>query len=79
MVHFHVDKELQGNPATMKQFVLSKLEKLPAQLRAVIESTEPDGFISSRLTYRRPWELLWRNISKSNVCVADDAFHTSTP
>ena len=48
MVHFHVDKELQGNPATMKQFVLSKLEKLPAQLRAVIESTEPDGFISSR-------------------------------
>ncbi|XP_075672487.1 monooxygenase 2-like [Castanea sativa] len=73
------DKELQSNPATMKQFVLSKLEKLPAQLRAVIESTEPDGFISSRLTYRRPWELLWGNISKSNVCVAGDAFHPMTP
>ncbi|XP_030943747.1 monooxygenase 3-like isoform X2 [Quercus lobata] len=71
--------ELQGNPATMKQFVFSKLEKLPTQLRAVIESTEPDGFISSRLTYRRPWELLWGNISKSNVCVAGDAFHPMTP
>ena len=63
----------------MKQFVLNKLEKLPDHLRAVIESTGLDGFISSRLTYRHPWELLWGNISKSNVCVAGDAFHPMTP
>uniref|UniRef100_A0A2N9HGT3 FAD-binding domain-containing protein n=1 Tax=Fagus sylvatica TaxID=28930 RepID=A0A2N9HGT3_FAGSY len=73
------DKELQDNPAKMKQFVLNKLEKLPDHLRAVIESTGLDGFISSRLTYRHPWELLWGNISKSNVCVAGDAFHPMTP
>ena len=79
LVHFHVDKELQDNPATLKQFVISKVEKLPAQLRAIIESTEPDGFMSYRLAYRRPWELLWGNINKSNVCVAGDAFHPMTP
>ncbi|GLT70649.1 hypothetical protein SLA2020_427130 [Shorea laevis] len=73
------DKELQDNPAKMKQFVLSKLEKLPVQMRAVIESTEPDGFTSSRLAYRHPWELVWGNITKGNVCVAGDAFHPMTP
>lgn len=79
LVGFHVDKELQDNPAKMKQFVLSKLEKLPVQMRAVIESTEPDGFTSSRLAYRHPLELLWGNITKGNVCVAGDAFHPMTP
>ena len=63
----------------MKQFVLNKLVKLPDKWRAVIESTEPDGCISSQLIYRHPWELLWGNISKSNVCVAGDAFHPMTP
>ena len=63
----------------MKQFVLNKLVKLPDKWRAVIESTEPDGCISSQLIYRHPWELLWGNISKSNVSVAGDAFHPMTP
>ncbi|KAE8008786.1 hypothetical protein FH972_005262 [Carpinus fangiana] len=73
------DKELQDNPAKMKQFVLSKLEKLPTQMRTVIERTEPDGFTSSRLSYRHPWELFWGNITKDNVCVAGDALHPMTP
>nr|POF08944.1 fad-dependent urate hydroxylase [Quercus suber] len=29
--------------------------------------------------YRYPWELLWRNISKGNVCVTGDALHPMTP
>ncbi|CAB4290892.1 unnamed protein product [Prunus armeniaca] len=43
------------------------------------ENTELDAFISSPLRYRHPWELLWGNISKGNVCVAGDALHPMTP
>ncbi|CAL2279704.1 unnamed protein product [Prunus armeniaca] len=50
-----------------------------SQVRAVIENTELDAFISSPLRYRHPWELLWGNISKGNVCVAGDALHPMTP
>ena len=35
--------------------------------------------MSSPLRYRHPWELLWGNINKDNVCVVGDAFHPITP
>ena len=73
------DKELEENPAILKQFVLDKLEKLPSDVKSVIENTELDRFLSSPLRYRHPWELLFGNISKGNVCVAGDAFHPMTP
>uniref|UniRef100_A0A2N9HSY5 FAD-binding domain-containing protein n=1 Tax=Fagus sylvatica TaxID=28930 RepID=A0A2N9HSY5_FAGSY len=38
-----------------------------------------EKFISSPLRYRHPWELLWGNISKGNVCVTGDALHPMTP
>ena len=58
---------------------MSKLGKVPEQLRNVIESTETNAFLSSPLRYRHPWEVLLGNISKGNVCVAGDAFHPMTP
>ncbi|KAL5561227.1 hypothetical protein UlMin_030974 [Ulmus minor] len=73
------EKELEANPAHMKQLVLSKLGNIPEQVRAVIENTETDAFVSSPLRYRPPWELVWGNISKGNVCVAGDALHPMTP
>ena len=72
-------KPSNANPTEMKQFVLSKLGKMPDEVRAIIENTELEGIILSRLRYRRPWELLWGNISKGNVCVAGDALHPMTP
>lgn len=76
----HVDdQELEENPAMMKQFVLRKLHALPNQIKAVVENTALDSIISSPLRYRNPWELLWGNISKGNVCVAGDALHPMTP
>ena len=74
-----VDKEVEENPAKMKEFVLSKLGKVPDQVRAVVEITELDNIICSPLRFRRPWDLLWGNISKGSVCVAGDAFHPMTP
>ncbi|KAK4259857.1 hypothetical protein QN277_006147 [Acacia crassicarpa] len=73
------EKKLEENPAKMKEFVLEKLENMPSDFRAFIENTDLDHFLSSPLRYRRPWELVVGNISKSNVCVAGDAFHPTTP
>ncbi|KAG2706045.1 hypothetical protein I3760_05G085800 [Carya illinoinensis] len=73
------EREMGDDPAKMKQFVLHKLGKIPDQVRAVIENNELDRIILSPLRYRHPWELVWGNISKGNVCVAGDAFHPMTP
>lgn len=73
------DKEVEENPAKMKEFVLSNLGKVPDKVKAVVEITELDSIICSPLSFRHPWELLWGNISKGNVCVAGDAFHPMTP
>nr|XP_023918084.1 monooxygenase 2-like [Quercus suber]POF03320.1 fad-dependent urate hydroxylase [Quercus suber] len=75
------DKEREDDPVKMKQFVLSKLgnEYVPDEIKAIVENTELDSIISSPLRYRHPWELLWGNINKENVCVAGDALHPMTP
>ncbi|GMN38209.1 hypothetical protein TIFTF001_007449 [Ficus carica] len=73
------EKELEGNPAKMREYVMSKLGKVPEQVRNVIESTETNAFLSSPLRYRHPWEVLLGHISKGNVCVAGDALHPMTP
>lgn len=59
--------------------MMSKLGIIPEQVRSVVENTELEAFSSSPLRYRPPWELLWGNISKGNVCVAGDALHPMTP
>ncbi|XP_061364717.1 monooxygenase 3-like isoform X2 [Gastrolobium bilobum] len=73
------DKKLEDNPAKLKQFVLHNLEKMSSDVRSFIEKTELDGFLSVPLRYRHPWEIMFGNISKGNVCVAGDAFHPMTP
>ncbi|GLT42968.1 hypothetical protein SLA2020_169450 [Shorea laevis] len=73
------DKDMEDNPTKLKQFALSKIGNLPDQLKSIVESTELDNIITSPLRFRRPWELLWGNISKGNVCVAGDALHPMTP
>ncbi|PNX75525.1 FAD-dependent urate hydroxylase-like protein, partial [Trifolium pratense] len=73
------DKELAQDPTKLKEYVLSKLEKMPNDVRSFIEKTELDAFQSTPLRYRHPWELIMGNISKGNVCVAGDALHPMTP
>ncbi|WVY98756.1 hypothetical protein V8G54_030907 [Vigna mungo] len=73
------EKELEENPAKLKQYVLEKLENMPSDVRAFIEKTEVDSFLSSPLRYRHPWDLMLGNISKGNACVGGDAFHPMTP
>ncbi|GAV77235.1 FAD_binding_3 domain-containing protein [Cephalotus follicularis] len=72
------EKELD-NGFKMKQFVLSKLIDLPDHIRNVIEITDPDSIVLSPLRFRPPWELLWTQISRGNVCVIGDALHPMTP
>ncbi|KAG8500290.1 hypothetical protein CXB51_003655 [Gossypium anomalum] len=66
-------------PQKLKQLVTSKLKDTSDEMKSVIEKTLLDDIISSPLRYRKPWELLWGNISKGNVCVAGDALHPMTP
>ncbi|XP_015941802.1 monooxygenase 2 [Arachis duranensis] len=71
--------EMAKSPNKMKQFVLSKLEKAPSDIRRIIEKTEAEDIFTAALKYRPQWELIRGNISKGNVCVAGDAFHPMAP
>ncbi|OMO92734.1 Monooxygenase, FAD-binding protein [Corchorus olitorius] len=73
------EEELEEDPIKLKQFAMNKLKDTSDEMKSVMEKTSLDGIISSPLRYRRPWELLWGNISKGNVCVAGDALHPMTP
>ncbi|KAK7280582.1 hypothetical protein RJT34_25646 [Clitoria ternatea] len=73
------DKETVENPAKLKQFVLNKLQNMPIDVRSIIEETDINSFLPYPLRYRHPWELMFGNISKGNVCVVGDAFHPMTP
>ncbi|KAF8031566.1 hypothetical protein BT93_D0705 [Corymbia citriodora subsp. variegata] len=73
------NEEMEESPAKMKQFALGKLGNIPDNVRAVIEKTELDNIILSPLRFRPPWEILLGNMSKTNVCVARDAFQPMTP
>ena len=59
--------------------MLNKLENMPSDVRYYIEKTEIDAFQLAPLRYRHPWELMFGNISKGNICVGGDAFHPMTP
>ncbi|KAF8031563.1 hypothetical protein BT93_D0702 [Corymbia citriodora subsp. variegata] len=72
-------QEMEENPAEVKQFVLSKLGKVADNFKAVIRDTELENLSLAPLRFRHPWDILWGSISKSNVCVAGDAFHPMTP
>ncbi|XP_047177109.1 monooxygenase 2-like [Vigna umbellata] len=72
-------KELKEDRAKLKPFVLKNLENMPSAVRACIEITDADGFLSYALRYRQTWDLMMGNISKGNVCVGGDALHPMTP
>ncbi|GMJ03583.1 hypothetical protein like AT5G05320 [Hibiscus trionum] len=72
-------EEMEDNPVKLKQFIKSKLKDTSDEMRSVVEKTSSHGIVLSPLRYRKPWELLWGNISKGNVCVAGDALHPMTP
>ncbi|KAL6531911.1 hypothetical protein OROMI_028274 [Orobanche minor] len=73
------EKDILDDPIKLKQFVLSKLGKVSDKVKQVIEKTELTNMVFSPLRSRRPWELLWGNISKDNICVIGDALHPMTP
>lgn len=72
-------KLIEADQVKLKQFVLSKLGKVPDEVKTVIEDTKIEEIVRSPLGYRPPLEILIGNISKDNVCVAGDACHPMTP
>lgn len=74
-----LEKEMVEDPTKLKQLILSKLGKVSDEIRQVFEKTELDNMVCAPLRFRHPWEMLWGNISKDNVCVLGDALHPMTP
>ncbi|XP_021753041.1 uncharacterized protein LOC110718510 [Chenopodium quinoa] len=72
-------KLLEADQLKLKQFVLSKLGKVPEQISVLIGDTGVEKIVRSPIGYRPPLEVLFGNISKDNVCVAGDACHPMTP
>ncbi|XP_010260765.1 PREDICTED: uncharacterized protein LOC104599766 isoform X2 [Nelumbo nucifera] len=70
---------MEENPAKLKQFILSKLDNAPKEVVSVVENTELESIITSPLRLRWPWNVLWGDIFRGNVCVAGDALHPMTP
>ncbi|KAE8654344.1 putative 26S proteasome non-ATPase regulatory subunit 3-like [Hibiscus syriacus] len=73
------EEEMEDDPVKLKQFATSMMQDTSEEMRSIVEKTSPDNVVSSPLRYRKPWELLWGDISKGNVCVAGDALHPMTP
>lgn len=63
----------------MKQFVLSRINKMPEEAQGVVERTPLNNISCAHLKFRLPWNVLFGNIVKNNVCVAGDALHPMTP
>uniref|UniRef100_A0A1J3HL96 FAD-dependent urate hydroxylase n=1 Tax=Noccaea caerulescens TaxID=107243 RepID=A0A1J3HL96_NOCCA len=79
LTHSSTEIDEETNPEGLKEFVLNKVKDLPENIKSVVETTDLDSMVMSRLKYRPPWELLWANITKDRVCVAGDALHPMTP
>lgn len=73
------EEDWQENPIKMKQFVLSRINKMPQEAQDVVEKTLLTSISLSPLKFRLPWNVLFGNIVKDNVCVAGDALHPMTP
>lgn len=75
---FHYDVEEQ-DPLKMKQFVLTNIQNAPERVSQIVERTETECIICSRLKLRLPWNILSGKFGKNNVCVVGDALHPMTP
>ncbi|XP_073045786.1 monooxygenase 2-like isoform X1 [Primulina eburnea] len=73
------DKEIVEDRLKLKQHIMNTLGKVPDKIRSLIEETDAKNLEYAPIRFRHPWNLLWGNISKQNVCVAGDAFHPMTP
>ncbi|KAH6780224.1 hypothetical protein C2S52_011461 [Perilla frutescens var. hirtella] len=71
--------ENERDPLKMKQFVMSKMGNAQKRVMELVERTELDCISCAPLKFRTPWNILFGNIVKNNVCVAGDALHPMTP
>lgn len=79
MFPFTTDDEYEKNPLAMKQFVLKSIGSAPERISDVIERTGVDQISYAPLKFRLPWNLLFRNLVRDNVCLAGDALHPMPP
>ncbi|KAM7517302.1 hypothetical protein LguiA_006885 [Lonicera macranthoides] len=76
---FQYDEDMEENPIKMKQFVLSKIANVAQEASDAVDRTELKSISSAQLKLRLPWNLIFGDIVKRNVCVVGDALHPMTP
>lgn len=79
MGFYAVDGNAEQDPIKLKQFVLNKASNVSKELSTVIDRTTLDSISIAQLKLRVPWNVLFGNILKNNVCVVGDALHPMTP
>ncbi|KAL3505429.1 hypothetical protein ACH5RR_035270 [Cinchona calisaya] len=67
------------NPIKLKEFVLNKTANISKEVSDIVERTEVKSVSCAEVKVRLPWDILIRDIAKSNICVAGDALHPMTP
>ncbi|KAK9156285.1 hypothetical protein Sjap_003765 [Stephania japonica] len=77
--NIYIDEDIQKGASKMKQFVFDNLGEVPQQVVEVVEKTDLHNILSSPLRLRWPWNVIWGENCKGNVCVAGDALHPMTP
>jgi len=76
---YAVDGNAEQDPMKLKQFVLNRASNVSKELSTVIDRTTLDCISIAQLKLRLPWNVLFGNILKNNVCVVGDALHPMTP
>ncbi|KAL9244841.1 hypothetical protein vseg_018562 [Gypsophila vaccaria] len=73
------DEDIKDNPTKLKQYVLNNLGKVPDNIKDIIQRTKVEDIICSPLRCRHPWDIIWQDITRDNICIAGDALHPMTP
>lgn len=72
------EEEWKENPIKMKQFVLSRINKMPQEVQDMVDKTSLSSISIAPITCRSPWNILFGNLVKDNVCAVGDALHPMT-
>ncbi|KAK2996636.1 hypothetical protein RJ639_025048, partial [Escallonia herrerae] len=72
--------EMEGDAEAVLREVTENFAKgFPPKYLDVVKHSDPSSLAWGPVTFRLPWDVLFRNACKGNITVAGDAMHPMTP
>ncbi|KAK2977657.1 hypothetical protein RJ640_015654 [Escallonia rubra] len=72
--------EMEGDAEAVLREVTENFTKdFPPRYLDVVKHSDPSSLAWGPVTFRLPWDVLFRNACKGNITVAGDAMHPMTP